>query len=203
MRRPHRRAAPSSPMLTPADPAPARRVGRYPLARASRARSHGRLHRKGQRPPPRTARLPARPGITSPTTTGKSMRRSQKTNGRPAMPLASPWRAAQYLWCELYFQTVHDRSVSPAGQHTMSVFAQYVPYKFARGSWDDRRAEVRQLAMDSLGRFCTNLDHAVIDMQVLGPPDIEKALASPAAISSRANVCRSICGPTVSPPARP
>jgi phytoene dehydrogenase-like protein len=49
-----------------------------------------------------------------------------------------------------------------------------VPYKFAQGSWDERRDEVRALAMKSLGRFCSNLDSAVIDAQVLGPPDIEK-----------------------------
>src|SRR5580704_1521723 len=41
-----------------------------------------------------------------------------------------------HLWCELYFQIVHDRSVMPQGTHTMSVFAQYVPYQFAQGDWD-------------------------------------------------------------------
>jgi phytoene dehydrogenase-like protein len=56
----------------------------------------------------------------------------------------------------------------------MSVFAQYVPYKFAQGTWDQRRDEVRQLALNSLGRFCSNIDTAVIDAQVLGPPDIEQ-----------------------------
>ena len=93
------------------------------------------------------------------------------------------------LWCELYFQSAHDTTVAPAGQHTMSVFAQYVPYKFAKGpgcgnagwtaqgSWDMRRDEVRRVALDSIGRFCSNLgsegDSAVVDAQVLGPPDIE------------------------------
>jgi phytoene dehydrogenase-like protein len=85
----------------------------------------------------------------------------------------------KHLWCELYFQSVHDRSVVPDGEHTMSVFAQYVPYKFAVGTWDSRREEVRKLALDSLGRFCANIgsagiDTAVIDAQVLGPPDIEQ-----------------------------
>jgi phytoene dehydrogenase-like protein len=80
----------------------------------------------------------------------------------------------EQLWCELYFQSVHDRSVAPKGTHTMSVFAQYVPYKLVQGTWDDRRDEVRQLAMRSLGRFCSNIPAAVIDAQVLGPPDIEK-----------------------------
>ena len=47
------------------------------------------------------------------------------------------------LWTELYFQTAHDPSVAPAGVHTMSVFAQYVPHTFARGDWDSRRDEVK------------------------------------------------------------
>ena len=61
----------------------------------------------------------------------------------------------------------------------MSVFAQYVPYKFADGTWDQRRDEVRALAMKSVGRFCSNIGDggagsAVLDAQVLGPPDIEQ-----------------------------
>jgi len=81
---------------------------------------------------------------------------------------------AEHLWCELYFQSVHDSSVVPPGMHTMSVFAQYVPYVFASGSWEDRRDEVRKLALGSIGRFCSNLEDAVVDAQVLGPPDIEQ-----------------------------
>jgi phytoene dehydrogenase-like protein len=56
----------------------------------------------------------------------------------------------------------------------MSVFAQYVPYTFSRGTWDERREQVRQLVIKSLARFCSNMEDAVLDMQVLGPPDIER-----------------------------
>jgi len=77
------------------------------------------------------------------------------------------------LWSELYFHTAHDRSVAPAGVHTMSVFAQYVPYAFARGDWDSRRSEVVALALDSIGRFCEDLAGSVLDVQALGPPDVE------------------------------
>jgi phytoene dehydrogenase-like protein len=80
----------------------------------------------------------------------------------------------EHLWCELYFQSVHDATVAPAGLHTMSVFAQYVPYAFSQGTWDERRDQVGQLAIRSLGRFCSNLENAVVDMQILGPPDIER-----------------------------
>jgi len=61
----------------------------------------------------------------------------------------------------------------------MSVFAQYVPYTFAHGTWDTRREDVKRVALKSLARFCSNLNTdvsgtAVIDVQVLGPPDIEQ-----------------------------
>lgn len=84
------------------------------------------------------------------------------------------------LWTEQYFQTVHDASViapdSPhAGAHTMSVFSQYVPYAFAdRRSWDEHREEVKRLGVASIGRFASNFPDAVIDVEVLGPPDIER-----------------------------
>jgi phytoene dehydrogenase-like protein len=82
-------------------------------------------------------------------------------------------RLPERLWTELYFQTVHDPSVAPEPVHTMSVFAQYVPNPFAEGDWDSRRGDVRALALAALERHCTNIPEAVIDTQVLGPPDIE------------------------------
>jgi phytoene dehydrogenase-like protein len=78
------------------------------------------------------------------------------------------------LWTELYFQTALDPSIAPAGVHTMSVFAQYVPYQFSEGTWDTRRDEVGRVALESIGRYCTNLPGAVIELRVLGPPDIER-----------------------------
>ncbi len=78
------------------------------------------------------------------------------------------------LWEELYFHTAHDGSVAPPGRHTMSIFAQFVPYAFAEGDWDTRRDEVGRLALASLGRFCSNIPEAVLHMEVMGPPDIAR-----------------------------
>ncbi|MGN6392330.1 MAG: phytoene desaturase family protein [Gemmatimonadales bacterium] len=77
-------------------------------------------------------------------------------------------------WCELYLQTVFDSSVAPPGVHTLSVFSQYVPNRFAEGSWDSRREEAGRMVVDSIGRFCRNLPDAITGMDVLGPPDIER-----------------------------
>ena len=116
----------------------------------------------------------ARPGTNEPQHYGQINAPLTKDEWKAGFAAARRGELPRHLWCELYFQSVHDASVAPAGTHTMSVFAQYVPYMFAQGDWDSRRDEVRRLALDSLARFCSNINAAVIDAQVLGPPDIEK-----------------------------
>jgi phytoene dehydrogenase-like protein len=116
----------------------------------------------------------ARPGTNAPHHYGQINLPLTHAEWKAAFTASRRGELPEYLWCELYFQSVHDSTVAPAGQHTMSVFAQYVPYHFAQGTWDTRREEVKQLALKSLTRFCSNIDTAVIDAQVLGPPDIEQ-----------------------------
>ena len=116
----------------------------------------------------------ARPGTDEPHHYGQINAPLTKSEWKAGFAAARRGELPEHLWCELYFQSVHDSTVAPSGLHTMSVFAQYVPYQFARGTWDDRREEVRRLALQSLARFCSNIDRAVADVQVLGPPDIEE-----------------------------
>jgi phytoene dehydrogenase-like protein len=116
----------------------------------------------------------ARPGTDEPHHYGQINAPLTKAEWKAGFIAARRGELPEHLWCELYFQSVHDTSIAPAGTHTMSVFAQYVPYTFAQGDWDSRRDEVRNLALNSLARFCSNIDTAVIDAQILGPPDIEK-----------------------------
>lgn len=116
----------------------------------------------------------ARPGTDDPHHYGQINAPLTKDEWKAGFAAARRGELPESLWCELYFQSVHDDSVAPAGTHSMSVFAQYVPYNFAQGDWNSRRNEVRELALRSLGRFCSNIDSAIIDAQVLGPPDIEE-----------------------------
>jgi phytoene dehydrogenase-like protein len=76
-------------------------------------------------------------------------------------------------WCELYFQTPYDASVAPPGMHTMSVFAEFVPYQLADGTWDERRDEIADAVLDAIARFAPDVADCVVDRQVLGPPDVE------------------------------
>jgi phytoene dehydrogenase-like protein len=116
----------------------------------------------------------ARPGTSEPHHFGQINAPMTHEEWKSGFAAAKRGELPDYLWCELYFQTVTDPSVAPPGCHTMSVFAQYVPHTFANGSWDDQRERARDLVFKSLGRYCSNIPSAVLDCQILGPPDIEK-----------------------------
>jgi phytoene dehydrogenase-like protein len=116
----------------------------------------------------------ARPGLHEPHHLGQINTPLGKAEWQEAFDRARAGGLPERLWTELYFQTAHDRRVAPEGLHTMSVFAQYVPYTFAEGDWESRREEVGRLGIASIGRYCRNLPEAVVEMRVMGPPDIER-----------------------------
>jgi phytoene dehydrogenase-like protein len=116
----------------------------------------------------------ARPGPCEPHHFGQINTPLTKQEWKAGYAAAREGRLPDRLWTELYFQSVHDRTIAPPGTHTMSVFSQYVPYTFSDGTWDQHREEAKERAFAALASFCTNIPDAVIDAQVLGPPDIEK-----------------------------
>jgi phytoene dehydrogenase-like protein len=116
----------------------------------------------------------SRPGALMPHHEGQINTPLSKEEWKSSFQAARSGEISPRIWTELYFQTVHDPSVAPSGVHTMSVFGQYVPHTFARGNWDTRRDEVKDVALKSIGRFCVNFPAVVRDVQVLGPPDVEE-----------------------------
>jgi phytoene dehydrogenase-like protein len=116
----------------------------------------------------------ARPGTLEPHHRGQINTPLTKEEWRCGYQAARDGELPRRLWTELYFQSVYDRSIVPDGLHVMSVFAQYVPYRFRQGSWDERRNEAKDLALASIARFCSNFPEAIIDVDAAGPPDIER-----------------------------
>jgi phytoene dehydrogenase-like protein len=116
----------------------------------------------------------ARPGTREAHHTGQVNTPLTKREWRDHHRAANDGLLPPRTWNELYLQTVFDPSVAPAGVHTLSVFAQYVPYRFREGSWETRRDEVGRTVVSSIARFCSNLPGVIIDLEVLGPPDIER-----------------------------
>ncbi len=79
-------------------------------------------------------------------------------------------------FCELYFQSAYDRSVVPSDHEVMSVFCQFLPYELAEGDWDSRRDEIANMALDAIERRAPDVRDCIVEMQVMGPPDIEERI---------------------------
>jgi phytoene dehydrogenase-like protein len=75
---------------------------------------------------------------------------------------------------DCYIQTATEDGLAPPGKHTMSMFVQYAPYDLAEGTWDQRRAEIGKNIVDTVAEYAPNLWSAIEQMEVLGPPDIER-----------------------------
>lgn len=116
----------------------------------------------------------ARRGVLQPHHHGQVNTPLTRAAWRKGFDEASTGNLPDNLWTELYFQTAGDDSIAPKGKHVVSVFAQYVPYAFNQGSWDEMRGKVRDLILTTLGKFCCNVPGAVLDAQIHGPPDIER-----------------------------
>ena len=116
----------------------------------------------------------ARPGTLQPHHYGQVNTPLTKREWTDYHRMANAGVLPPRLWAELYLHTVYDPSVAPAGVHTLSVFSQYVPHRFADGTWDSWRDEVGRRVVASIARFTSNLPDAIIDLEVLGPPDIEQ-----------------------------
>jgi phytoene dehydrogenase-like protein len=67
-----------------------------------------------------------------------------------------------------------DPTVAPPGRHLMSMFVQYAPYDLRDGSWDEQREAFADRRFDQLNDYAPNFQDAVIDRQVLAPPDLER-----------------------------
>jgi phytoene dehydrogenase-like protein len=58
----------------------------------------------------------------------------------------------------------------------MSVFAQYVPYTLAEGTWESRRGEIGEAALAEVAKFAPDVVDCVEHFEVLGPPDVEERI---------------------------
>lgn len=78
------------------------------------------------------------------------------------------------MFCEAWIQTASEPELAPAGKHTLSVFAQYAPYRLAKGTWEERREEVGDRVIATLERYMPGLSSLIEHRLVLGPPDLEQ-----------------------------
>jgi phytoene dehydrogenase-like protein len=75
---------------------------------------------------------------------------------------------------ECTIPSVVDPSVAPPGQHLMSMFIQYAPYKLRTGTWDEERDRFADRCFDVLNEYAPNFKRSVLARHILTPLDLER-----------------------------
>jgi phytoene dehydrogenase-like protein len=83
-------------------------------------------------------------------------------------------RISRQPFLDAVIPSLSDPSLAPAGQHVMSVTMQYAPYQLREGSWDERRAELGRLIIDTLAEYAPDLPNLILHQQLLTPADLER-----------------------------
>ncbi len=75
---------------------------------------------------------------------------------------------------EMTIPTSTDRTLAPAGQHILSLFVQYAPYRLATGHWDDIKEEFADRCIAEIARYAPNVPGSILHRQVISPLDLER-----------------------------
>jgi phytoene dehydrogenase-like protein len=76
-------------------------------------------------------------------------------------------------YLDITIPTLGDPSLAPSGQHVMSVYVQFTPYKLKAGTWSERAGEVGAAVLASLEEYAPGLRSLVVGQQVLTPWHLE------------------------------
>lgn len=79
---------------------------------------------------------------------------------------------APYL--EVAIPTLTDPSLAPEGQHVMSIYMQYAPYKLKAGTWDDQRTALGDTVVKTLAHYAPDLPDKILSHQIITPFDLEE-----------------------------
>lgn len=75
---------------------------------------------------------------------------------------------------ELLIHSVTDASVARAGQHTLTLGVQQLPYHLANGTWDDHKEAWADGVVKTLLKYAPNLAEHIIGRYVITPLDLER-----------------------------
>ena len=76
--------------------------------------------------------------------------------------------ARPYL--DLTIPSIADPGLAPAGQHVMSAYVQYTPYRLKTGSWKERAGEVAEATSRLLEEYAPGFSSLVLGRQVADSP---------------------------------
>lgn len=75
---------------------------------------------------------------------------------------------------EVTIPTSADDTIAPPGQHIVSMFVQYAPYRLGDGHWDQLKESFADRCCNLLSEYAPNFKNSILHRQVLSPLDLER-----------------------------
>jgi phytoene dehydrogenase-like protein len=75
-------------------------------------------------------------------------------------------------YLEITIPSLTDPSLAPTGQHVMSVYMQYAPYKL-KGDWNTQRGPLGETVVKTIAQYAPNLPGLILAKQIITPKDLE------------------------------
>jgi phytoene dehydrogenase-like protein len=75
---------------------------------------------------------------------------------------------------EITFPSLSDLSLAPAGQHVMSIYMQYAPYKLKNSDWERQRTALGEAVVKTIAQYAPNLPQTILRHQIITPKDLEE-----------------------------
>src|SRR6266403_168691 len=64
---------------------------------------------------------------------------------------------SRHPYIEITFPSLSDPSLAPAGQHVMSIYMQYAPYKLKDSDWESERTALGETVVKTIAQYAPNL----------------------------------------------
>jgi phytoene dehydrogenase-like protein len=77
-------------------------------------------------------------------------------------------------YLEIAFPSITDPALAPQGQHVMSIYMQYAPYKLKDSDWRSQRAALGEAVVKTIEQYAPNLRQRILHSQVITPLDLEE-----------------------------
>src|SRR3982075_275094 len=77
-------------------------------------------------------------------------------------------------YLEITFPSLADPSLAPAGQHVMSIYMQYAPYKLKDSDWKSQRTALGETVVKTIAQYAPNLPRTILRHQIITPKDLEE-----------------------------
>jgi phytoene dehydrogenase-like protein len=75
---------------------------------------------------------------------------------------------------EITIPSLRDPSLAPPGQHVMSVYMQYAPYKLKNTNWREQKGALGDTVIKTIAQYAPDLAGKILHSQVITPLDLEE-----------------------------